>query len=108
VIDTEVQIHDKEGGQGKRYKIKEIYYDYFVIDEDIDTDDCFVFGYCIDDLHGLDQSYIFTINVCDTQELHRRIESQDKRIKELELTIIDKYKQQLLNLIDFYKTDLAI
>jgi hypothetical protein len=84
-IDTEVSILNKEGGdKGKRYKIKEIYEDHFVIDEDFDGDECFVFGYCVNDLHGLDKSYIYTLNVCATQELHRRMEAQDKRIKELE------------------------
>ena len=88
MIDTEVQILDKEdGGSGKRYKIKEIYDDYFVIDEDIDADEAFVFGYCVNDLHGLDKTYIYTLNVCATQELHRRMEAQDKRIKELETKI---------------------
>ena len=108
-IDTEVMIYDKEGGEkGKRYKIKEIYDDYFVIDEDIEGDECFVFGYEINDLHGLDKSYIYTLNVCTTQELHRRIEtqkvviqsqddrikSQDERIRELEEKV-----QRLLNYI---------
>ncbi len=72
-IDTEVQISDQRDGVGKCYKIKKIYEGHFVIDEDIDTDDCFVFGYCIEDLHGLDKSYIFTLNVCATQELHHKI-----------------------------------
>ena len=58
-IDTEVRLLDKEGGEkGKCYKIKEIHEDHFVIDEDIEGDECFVFGYCIDDLHGLDKTYI--------------------------------------------------
>ena len=59
------------------------------------------FGYCIDDLHGLDKSYIYTLNVCATQELHRRIEaqkviiqSQDERIKELETKL-----EKLINYI---------
>jgi hypothetical protein len=72
-----------------------------VIDEDIDGDDCFVFGYCIDDLNALDKSYIYTLNVCATQELHRRMEtqnviikSQDERIKELEIKI-----EKLMNYI---------
>ncbi len=39
-IDTEVRILDKEGGdKGKCYKIKEIYDDHFVIDEDIEGND---------------------------------------------------------------------
>jgi hypothetical protein len=102
MIDTEVRILDREGGdKGNRYKIKEIYEDYFVIDEDIEGDDCFVFGYMVNDLNGLDKSYIYTLNVCATQELHRRIEaqkviiqSQDERIKELELKV-----ERLLNYI---------
>ena len=84
-IDTEVKIDNDS------YKIKEIYEDYFVIDKDIETDEAFVYGYNIDDFHTLDKTYIFTLNVCATQELHRRIEaqgllikSQDDRIKDLE------------------------
>jgi hypothetical protein len=95
VIDTEVMIYDKEGSEkGKRYKIKEIYDDYFVIDEDIEGDVCFVFGYMVNDLNRIDKSYIYTLNVCATQELHRRIKAQDKRIKELEEKV-----QRLLNYI---------
>jgi hypothetical protein len=94
-IDTEVHILNKEGGEkGKRYKIKEIYDDYFVIDEDIEGDECFVFGFMVDDLNALDKSYIFTLNVCATQELHRRMEAQDKRIKELETKL-----EKLINYI---------
>jgi hypothetical protein len=100
VIDTEVMIYDKEGGEkGKRYKIKEIYEDHFVIDEDIEGDDCFVFGYMVNDLNGLDKSNIYTLNVCDTQELHRRMEeqkvviqSQDERINQLETKMVDILK----------------
>ncbi len=41
-----------------------------------------------------DKDYIFTLNVCATQELHRRIKSQDERIKELEGKV-----ERLLNYI---------
>ena len=84
-IDTEVKI------RGSEYKIKEIYEDYFVIDKDIEDVEAFVYGYAINDFHTLNKDYIFTLNVCATQELHRRIEaqsllikSQDDRIKDLE------------------------
>jgi len=84
-IDTSFKINDS------LYKIKEIYKDYFVIDNDIEADEAFVYGYNIDDFHTLDKTYIFTLNVCATQELHRRIEAQnvviqshDDRIKDLE------------------------
>ena len=51
----------------------------------------FVSGTEVDDFHTISKEYIFTLNVCATQELHRRIEaqnviikSQEERIKELE------------------------
>jgi len=85
-IDTEVKI------RGSDYKIKEIYEDHFVIDKDIETEEAFVFGYSVEDFHTLNKDYIFTLNVCATQELHRRIEAQslliqshEDRIKELEM-----------------------
>ena len=57
------------------FRIKEIEY----------TDNkIFIHGTEIDDFHTLDKAYIFTLNVCATQELHRRMEAQEERIKELE------------------------
>jgi hypothetical protein len=51
----------------------------------------FVYGTEVDDFHTLSKEYIFTLNVCATQELQRRIEaqkiiiqSQEERIKDLE------------------------
>jgi hypothetical protein len=59
------------------FKIKEL--------ETEDTDNkIFIYGTEIDDFHTLDKSYIFTLNVCATQELHLKIKSQEARIKELE------------------------
>ena len=59
----------------------------------------FVYGTQVNDFHTLDKNYIFTLNVCATQELHRRIEeqkvviqSQEERIKELEAKV-----ERLLN-----------
>ena len=87
-IDTDIKIKES------MYKIKEIYEDYFVIDKDIEDVEAFVYGYNIKDFHTLDKTYIFTLNVCATQELHRRIEaqsvllkSQDDRIKDLETKV---------------------
>jgi len=89
-IDTEVSITIDKNGE--RYKIKEIYEDYFVIDKDIESDEAFVYGYNADDVILINKDYIFTLNVCATQELHRRIEAQnvviqshEDRIKELEM-----------------------
>ena len=67
------------------FRIKEIEY--------TDTK-IFVYGTFVDDFHTLNKDYIFTLNVCATQELHRRIEaqsvllkSQDDRIKDLETKV---------------------
>jgi hypothetical protein len=51
------------------FRIKEIEY----------TDSkIFVSGTEVDDFHTISKEYIFTLNVCATQELHRRIEAQEK------------------------------
>ena len=55
-------------------------------------DKIFIHGTEIDDFHTLSKEYIFTLNVCATQELHRRIISQDERIKELEAKMTDILK----------------
>ena len=57
-------------------------------------DKIFIYGTEIDDFHTLSKEYIFTLNVCATQELHRRIVSQDERIRELEAKV-----ERLLNYI---------
>jgi hypothetical protein len=54
----------------------------------------FVSGTEVDDFHTISKEYIFTLNVCATQELHRRMESQNVIIKELEAKV-----ERLLNYI---------
>ena len=87
-IDTDIIITDTEDGTGERYKIKEIYDDYFVIDKDINRDEVFVKGYSINDLHNLDKNYIYTLNVCATQELHKIIVEQKNKINDLESRLL--------------------
>jgi hypothetical protein len=67
------------------FKIKELETEY-------SDNKIFVYGTHVDDFHTLDKTYIYTLNVCATQELHRRIEAQnitikaqEERIKVLEL-----------------------
>jgi len=64
-------------------------------------DKIYIHGTEVEDFHTLSKEYIFTLNVCATQELHRRMEvqnviikSQDERIKELEIKI-----EKLMNYI---------
>jgi hypothetical protein len=96
---VEIKVNDKIRCYDKDNKIVDV-----VVDEVIDdltfrtqlldyTDNkIYVHGTEIDDFHTLDKSYIFTLNVCGTQELHRRIISQEERIKELETKM-----EQILN-----------
>jgi hypothetical protein len=75
--DKEVFMEVAEVIDELTFKIKELETEY--------TDNkIFIHGTEIDDFHTLDKSYIFTLNVCATQELHRKILSQEARIKELE------------------------
>ena len=79
----EIYIEVEEVIDELTFRIKEIEY----------TDNkIFLYGTEIDDFHTLDKSYIYTLNVCATQELHRRIISQEERIKELETKMSDILK----------------
>ena len=83
-IDTPISITKDELGEGKIYKIKEIYNDYFVIDEDLEYSPAFVKGYEVDDLHNVKKDMIFSLNVSATQELHKIIMEQKNKINDLE------------------------
>ncbi len=49
----------------------------------LDRDEVFVKGYEIKDLHHLDKNYIYTLNVCATQELYKLIMEQREEINNL-------------------------
>ena len=80
-------------GYGK-YKITKIELDYIEVVNDMHSKDIpdgeqFVYGYEVKDFHTINKEYIFTLNVCATQELHRRIEAQSVVIKSYEDRIKD-------------------
>jgi hypothetical protein len=83
-LSRKINIRFKNGG-GYNFTIVEVNKEYFVIDtEDKGIGEVFVYGYEVDDFHILTKDTIYTLNVCATQELYRKIVSQDKKIKELE------------------------
>jgi len=85
--DRKINIRFKNGknGGGYNFDILEVNKDYFVIDTaDKHIEEVFVYGYEVNDFHKLTKDYIYTLNVSATQELHRKMKSQDERIKELE------------------------
>jgi hypothetical protein len=86
VKDTErkINIRFKNGG-GYNFSITEVNKEYFVIDNaDMLIEEVFVYGYEVNDFHILTKDYIYTLNVSATQELCRKMEAQERRIKELE------------------------
>ena len=75
-----------------QYKIVLVEDEYIEVEKymqsvDIPDGDNMVYGYEVDDFHTINKDYVYTLNVCATQELHRRMEAQEKRIKELERLI---------------------
>ena len=93
-INDELVCYDKDSKDINVDVVEIIDYLTFRIKE-LDTkytdDKIFISGTEIDDVHTISKEHIFTLNVCATQELHRRMEaqnviikSQEARIKELE------------------------
>jgi hypothetical protein len=83
INNTEINVDVVEIIDELRFRIKAL--------ENFTDTKIFVYGTEIYDFHTLDKTYIFTLNICATQELHRRIEAQDviikaedERIKKLE------------------------
>jgi hypothetical protein len=93
-INDKIKCYDKDN-QGINVEVTEIIDEItFRIKHDEHRTDfkyidnkIFVSGTEVDDFHTISKEYIFTLNVCATQELHRRIISQEARIKELETKI---------------------
>ena len=78
-MNTKIDIIDLSGKR-ETYIITEITESHITIDKEIEGSTCFVYGCEVDDFHTISKEYIFTLNVCATQELHRRIEAQQERL----------------------------
>jgi hypothetical protein len=58
------------------------------INNEIDVNSkCLIYGVKVNDFHFIDKTYIYTLNVCATQEIYRRLEEQKKEIEDLKLAI---------------------
>jgi hypothetical protein len=87
-INTEIKlryINDKE----EVHKILEIGEDYIKIDKELEVNKVFVYGYKVDNFHRMSKEYIYTLNVCATQILSRKIDEQCLLIKSYEDRIRD-------------------
>ena len=96
-INDELVCYDKDSKDINVDVVEIIDYLTFRIKE-LDTkytdDKIFISGTEIDDVHTISKEHIFTLNVCATQELLRRILSQEEHIQELESKML-----QILNYI---------
>ena len=54
------------------------------VDAKLENTDCLVYGTKINDFHMIDKTYIFTLNVCATQELYKLIQQQQIIINDLQ------------------------
>jgi len=82
-VDDEIEIITKND-EKKILNIIEKNEDSIKINESIDGEECFITGSKVDDFHTLDKNYIYTLNVCATQELYKIIQDLKNRISILE------------------------
>ena len=89
-VDDKIKCYDKDNKE-LLVEVVEVIDDLTFRIKDIEYSDTkiFVYGTFVDDFHTLNKDYIFTLNVCATQELHRRIEAQSLLIKSHEDRIKD-------------------
>ena len=89
-VDDKIKCYDKDNKE-ILVEVIEVIDDLTFRIKDIEYSDTkiFVYGTFVDDFHTLNKDYIFTLNVCATQELHRRIEAQSLLIKSHEDRIKD-------------------
>ena len=86
-IDSDITLITSNIGK-KEYKVTDVNSNQFKIDTDInDSNNVFVYGTKVNDFHLLDKTYIYTLNVCATQELYKLIQSQITKINQLRDTI---------------------
>jgi hypothetical protein len=81
-------------GENIDYKIQNINTNHIIVDNIIknnyekidnsDNNECMVYGTEIHDFHDMNKDYIFTMNVCATQELYKIIQELQNRITILE------------------------
>ena len=68
----------------KNYKVLSVDENTITIDDNLEGDKCFVYGTKVNDFHTLDKTYIYTLNVCATQELYKLIQQQNQIIQDLQ------------------------
>jgi alpha-tubulin suppressor-like RCC1 family protein len=66
-----------------RCQVLEVVNDHIIrLDRNFEELNVFVYGTVVDDFHALDKSYIFTLNVCATQDLYRQMQNNKNKLEE--------------------------
>ena len=52
------------------------------VDSMFEDEKVFVYGTVVDDFHTLDKSYVYTLNVCATQDLYRQLQANKVKLEE--------------------------
>ena len=81
-VDDEICILTEN--EKKNYKVLSVDENKITIDDNLEGDKCFVYGTKVNDFHALDKTYIYTLNVCATQELYKLIQQQNLIIQDLQ------------------------
>jgi hypothetical protein len=82
-IDDNIKIYTDELESEQFCKIIEITETSIKIDKSINGKNAFIYGKQINDFHVLNKEYIYTLNVCATQELYKLIQQLQQQVAEL-------------------------
>jgi hypothetical protein len=82
-IGDKIKIFD-DNDKSDFYNINNINSNVIEIDKEINSSNVFIYGKEINDFHTLKKDYIFTLNVCATQELYKLIQQQNTIIEDLQ------------------------
>jgi hypothetical protein len=52
------------------------------VNREFEEEKVFVYGTVVDDFHTLDKSYVYTLNVCATQDLYRQMQANKAKLEE--------------------------
>ena len=92
-INDKIDVIDMEN-QRKQYTITDILDNKIKLNENLISSNCFIYGKEVNDFHTINKDYIFTLNVCATQELYKLIQEQKNQIIDLQ-NQINMIKSQL-------------
>ena len=100
LLNDNIMIKDNDNYYKTAY-ITNITSNNIKVDIKINGDNCFIYGKKITDFHTLDKSYIYTLNVCATQDLYKMIEYQQSNINNITTKITERQSniQQIYQLL---------